>query len=158
MNWLQTGMIALLVALAGYVIMDNRNLKETIKAKDAQLDATVAEFRAAQAKAEAEALTRLNEELARVAETNESTLNAYHRDIDSLRDTAQRLQIKPAAPTEDRSAAEPVCLSAAGVPTIGTEEACATVQLPADDARIANEQAIQLGRLLDWFDDIEKGR
>ena len=142
----QSASLALLVACA-WLWRANNGLHDTIKAERAHYAETVANFKKAQA--DAEALQAHN--LARVAkaqkDVTDETLDDYNRRVADLRARYQRLQSQG-----NRSATRDPDLPAVPGTAARLDEAPRENGLPSPDALIASEQALQLDALITWVE------
>lgn len=142
----QSASLALLVACA-WLWRANNGLHDTIKAERAHYAETVANFKKAQA--DAEALQAHN--LARVAkaqkEVTDETLDDYNRRVADLRERYKRLlaQGYRSAPIDAQMST--VSDTAATVNAAAQQDG-----LPAADALTASEQALQLDALITWVE------
>ena len=143
---LQCAMIVALVACA-WLWRANSHLRDGIKAERAAHAQTVANFRKAQDEAEA----RQKANLARVAKAQEDitdeTVTDYRARLADLHARYDRLRTQGnrSASGNDRLPAVPDTASR-------VDEASGENGLPAPDALIASEQAIQLNALISWVE------
>ena len=143
---LQCAMIVALVACA-WLWRANSHLRDGIKAERAAHAQTVANFRKAQE--EAEALQKAN--LARVAKAQEDitdeTVTDYRARLADLHARYDRLRAQG-----NRSASGNDRLPAVSDTASRVDEAPGENGLPAPDALIASEQALQLDALINWVE------
>lgn len=143
---LQCALIAVLVATA-WLWRANSHLRDGLKAERAAHAQTVANFRKAQA--DAEALQQHN--LTRVAqaqkEITDATVTDYHARLADLHARYDRLRAQG-----NRSASGSTDLPTVPGATARIDEAPGQDGLSAPDALIASEQALQLDALIQWVD------
>lgn len=143
---LQCALIAALVATA-WLWRANSHLRDGLKAERAAHAQTVANFRKAQA--DAEALQQHN--LTRVAqaqkEITDATVTDYHARLADLHARYDRLRAQG-----NRSASGSTDLPTVPGATARIDEAPGQDGLSAPDALIASEQALQLDALIQWVD------
>lgn len=148
--------LALLAAVFGALTVERNHWKhvatertEEVAKMKAAFDQTVAGYRDAAQKAQAEdAANKLRVELSS-QKNNEEIKSEYEARISAARATHDRVRDNQAATTNPSSSST---ASVPGVPTTarGTNETSCEVGLPNDDALIATEQAIQLDELQKW--------
>lgn len=140
----QSAAVFLLVACA-WLWRANNGLEDAIKAERAAHVQTVANFKKAQADAEA----KQAHNLARVAkaqkDVTDETLDDYNRRVADLRERYKRLQSQG-----NRSATRDPDLPAVPGTAARLDEAPRENGLPSPDALIASEQALQLDALITW--------
>ena len=143
---LQCGLAVAIVACA-WLWRANNGLHDTIRTERARYAETVANFKKAQA--DAEAVQAHN--LARVAkaqkDVTDETLDDYNRRVADLRARYKRLLDQG-----NRSASGNPDLPAVPNATSGTDAAAQQDGLPAADALTASEQALQLDALITWVE------
>ena len=143
---LQCAMIVALVACA-WLWRANSHLRDGIKAERAAHAQTVANFRKAQDEAEA----RQKANLARVAKAQEDitdeTVTDYRARLADLHARYDRLRAQG-----NRSASGNDRLPAVSDTASRVDEAPGENGLPAPDALIASEQALQLDALINWVE------
>ena len=143
---LQCGLAVAIVACA-WLWRANNGLHDTIRTERARYAETVANFKKAQA--DAEAVQAHN--LARVAKSQkdvtDETLDDYNRRVADLRARYKRLLDQG-----NRSASGNPDLPAVPNATSGTDAAAQQDGLPAADALTASEQALQLDALITWVE------
>lgn len=137
----------LLLALSAWLWRANNGLHDSLKAERAAHAQTVANFKKAQA--DAEAVQAHN--LARVAkaqkDVTDETLDDYNRRVADLRARYKRLLDQG-----NRSASGNPDLPAVPNATSGTDAAAQQDGLSSADALTASEQALQLDALITWVE------
>ena len=139
--------LAVAIVACAWLWRANSGLQDAIKTERAAHAQTVANFKKAQA--DAEAVQAHN--LARVAKSQkdvtDETLDDYNRRVADLRARYKRLLDQG-----NRSASGNPDLPAVPNATSGTDAAAQQDGLPAADALTASEQALQLDALITWVE------
>ena len=110
---------------------------------------TVADYRAAADAARAADRAAAERVAAEQRQINERAIDDYQARLTAVRDRAQRLQQRLAA-TADSCTGRSASMSGVAPAPCGIVEAAGEDGLPAADALVATEQAIQLDELINW--------
>lgn len=142
----QSAALALLVACA-WLWRANNGLHESLKAERAAHAQTVANFKKAQADAEAVQAHNLVRVAKAQKDITDETLDDYNRRVADLRARYKRLLEQG-----NRSASGNAGLPAVPNATSGTDAAAQQDGLSSADALTASEQALQLDALITWVE------
>lgn len=142
----QAGLVASLCACA-WLWRANNGLHDTIRTERARYAETVANFKKAQADAEAVQAHNLARVAIQQRNITDETLDDYNRRVADLRERYKRLLAQG-----NRSASGNPDLPAVPNATSGTDAAAQQDGLPAADALTASEQALQLDALITWVE------
>lgn len=113
---------------------------------------TVANYRAAAEAARAADLAAAGRVRAEQNAINERIANDFQTRLDAARARAERLRIEAAAAAADSCGRGNPAVPGLPPAACGAAEAAGQVRLPAPDALIATEQAIQLDELIRWVE------
>ena len=141
---LQCALVVALVACA-WLWRANSHLRDGIKAERAAHAQTVANFRKAQTEAEAKQQANLVRVAKAQEEITDETVTDYRARLADLHARYDRLRTKG-----NRSASGNAGMPAVSDTASRVDEAPGENGLPAPDALIASEQALQLDALINW--------
>ena len=124
--------------------------EQLYRAEQSAFARTVADYRAAAAAARAADRAAAERVRAEQRAINERTIDGYQARLAAARARARRLQFADAPPPADPCAGRAAPMPGLSAAACDTDQAAGQDRLPARDALIATEQAIQLDALIDW--------
>lgn len=124
--------------------------EQLYRAEQAAFARTVADYRAAAEAARAADRAAADRVRAEQQAINERTVHDYQTRLAAARDRARRLQLAAAAAPADPCGGRTAPVPGLSAAACGADQAAAQDRLPAGDALVATEQAIQLDELVRW--------